>query len=301
MDIYNKDKMEKDFVVYMDTDSLHLLIEDFIEHHVGLEKWESLSRKDKIKYTIKIAKCIEEYVNTRTFENTQKLDFNSKEEVFKINFKQEIVAQAGIWIAKKKYGLWKVDEEGAEVDELFVRGLEIIRSDTPESIRGMLKELMSDLLKDVEDEVFHQKVVDYKAKLRTIRPEEIAANIGCNNIALYRNKNSDGVGARKGTPWNIKAAIAYEFLIKHLGLQDKYQEIEDGNKAKVVYVTPNRFKIDAVAFTRWPIEFEEEGIKVDYTRMIDKFFVKKIEMLLKPMNQTKLIADESSTVVDLFF
>lgn len=47
-------------------------------------------------------------------------------------------------------------------------------------------------------------------------------------------------------------------------------------------------------------EFTEAGLEVDYDKMIDKLFIKKIEMFLKPMDKLELLT-ENSKIIEEFF
>ncbi len=83
-------------------------------------------------------------------------------------------------------------------------------------------------------------------------------------------------------------------------LEKAYEDIHSGLKAKVVYVKPNPYKMETVTFHRWPKEFSE-AVEVDYDKMIDKFFVKKIKALLVPMGRVDLLEGEMKQAISAFF
>jgi hypothetical protein len=92
----------------------------------------------------------------------------------------------------------------------------------------------------------------------------------------------------------------YRVLLKQLKLENKYEDIHSGAKAKVVYLKKNAFNVDVMSFLRWPSEFDKV-VQIDYDMMIDKFFISKIEILLAPMKKTSLLLSYASASPTLFF
>ena len=84
-----------------------------------------------------------------------------------------------------------------------------------------------------------------------------------------------------------------------MGLQNKYQEITEGEKSKVIYLLPNSYGFEALTYSsKYPKELKI--IQPDVDKMIDKFFVKKIEMLLEPCGKSSLL-DLNTEILDFFF
>ena len=219
---------------------------------------------------------IEPYVNMRTYEETQLLDFNSQVRDFKIEFKQEIIARTALFVKKKKYAYWKVNEEGTPCDEISVTGLEIIRSDSAQAVRPRLKHIIEMIMRQEPEDQITVMIKKYKKELRDLTPGELAANIGINNIQKYL-----GTGKPiKGTPWHVKGVYNYRMLLKLLEIDHKYEDIHEGIKSKVAYVKKNPFNVETITFQEWPTEFDTI-LQFDADTMIDKFFIKKIETLLK--------------------
>ena len=71
----------------------------------------------------------------------------------KIDFKREVIADKGVFVAKKRYALNVLDDEGLRLKEpkLKVMGLEIVRSSTPAPIRDSLKEAVRLVLTSDEE------------------------------------------------------------------------------------------------------------------------------------------------------
>ncbi len=151
------------------------------------------------------------------------------------------------------------------------------------------------IISGVDNKVITKAIQQDKRELLSVHPNEIAVNVGANNLSKYI---VDGK-AIKGAPWAAKGCINFNNLIKDLKLTKKYDRIGGvGEKVRVVYVKqPNRNNIETVGFIRWPQEFDKAGFSIDYSIMIEKFFIKKIERLLSPINKERLVYGD----IDSFF
>lgn len=284
-----------DYVVYSDTDSAYVKIGAVLCNLFG-EKWLNASDDIKIQCIRMLSNDISNKLNDRSYRETQCKHYNCLEEDFRIKFKQEVIAKSALFVAKKKYSIWCVDEEGIPTDKLKTTGLEIVRSETPAAVKPKLKHVMEMILKGASDDELSNQIHNYKSELFNVIPEEIAVNVGISHI----DKFVTGESTAKGTPWHVKGALNYRKMLNELGLVGKYDEINEGNKAKIVYVKKNNWSIDSIAFHRWPEEFKGV-LEVDYLKMVDKYFIGKIEILLEPINKIHLLQYESKKVLDAFF
>jgi DNA polymerase elongation subunit (family B) len=284
-----------DLVHYSDTDSLFVgLGKWFIEKGI-CDDWNKIADdENKIKLIKKISHIMEKYIDNRIFNEVQLIDYNSQVHDFKISFKQEIIAKTFLAVKKKKYAYWLVNKDGIPKNEICVTGLEIVRSDSAEAIRPRLKMIMEMIMKQMPETGISNTIRKYKKELKQLPPEDLAANIGINNIRKYLS----GDKPKKGTPWHVKGVFNYNILLNHLKLKDKYETIHEGLKAKVVYVKKNPFNIDTITFHTWPDEFNGV-LQYDAETMIDKFFIQKIKFLLDPIGKSHLIED--SNKINLFF
>ena len=284
-----------DRVIYIDTDSLFVGLGRWIEDVGYGEYFNKLSDDRKIEYIKKISRAMERYIDNRIFNETQLLDYNSQVHDFKIAFKQEIIAKTALFVKKKKYAYWLRNDEGIPTNKIKVTGLEIVRSESAEAIRPRLKKVMEYIMKQKADNDISNLIRMYKKELSQLDPESLAANIGVNGIKKYIGSGTP----KKGTPWHVKGVWGYRLLLKQLGIEDKYEDIQEGLKAKVIYVKKNPYNINTITFYEWVPEFDEI-IQFDSETMIDKFFVKKIRMLLDPINKESII-DSDMSAVNAFF
>jgi DNA polymerase elongation subunit (family B) len=288
---------DRDYVKYIDTDSLFIGVEEWIVNHGHAESWYKLSDEDKIQWIIKISNQMEKYIDNKVFHEVQLGDYNSQVHDFKIGFKQEIIAKSALFIKKKKYSYHLVNKEGVPKDELKTTGLEIVRSDSSEAVRPRLKKVMEMIVKQESDQDIASIIRKYRKELREMTPSELAANVGINNIRKYLS--GDGGTPIKGTPWHVRGVYNYRKLLEHLDIKNKYEDIYEGLKAKVIYVKKNPFEVDIVTFQEWPIEFDDV-LQYDHESMIDKFFINKIRTLLEPLEKEHII-DNDDSKLKVFF
>lgn len=275
--------------------SLFIGLGEFLDDNIGT-KWRRMPENKIISYMIRLSNIIQDQVNNKIYREIQRKNYNSNVTDFRISLKQEIVAKTALFIRKKKYAYWVVNSEGAPVDTISATGLEIVRSDTPEAIRPMLKEIMSMILKKYADTEIIQKIEKYKRQLYNSSPEELAVNMGVSNIEKYINET----GTAKGTPWHVKGVYNYRQLLKLLKIDDIYDDITSGMKAKVLYLKKNPLGADSITFIKWPKEFDNI-VQIDYNLMVNKFFINKIEFLLEPMNKANLLDKRVEDSIDYFF
>lgn len=292
---FTKRGHKKDYVAYIDTDSLFVRLGQWIEDRGYKEEWNVLDDNEKVEVIKKISASTERYIDDRIFNEVQLGDYNSQVHDFKIGFKQEIIAKTALFVKKKKYAYWLLNDEGISTDKIKVTGLEIVRSDSSEAIRPRLKHIMEMIMKQKTDEEISNQIRKYEKELRQLDPEALAANIGINNIRKYLKTGSP----IKGTPWHIKGVHNYRLLLKELGIENKYEDIKEGLKAKVIYAKKNPFNVDTITFNEWPTEFDRI-IQYNSDIMIEKFFIKKVRLLLNPIDKEAII-DSDMDAFKAFF
>ena len=289
----------KDFVLYIDTDSLFCHIGGFLEAQgIPMDKWNALDQDTKTDYIIRISKQIEKVINDRMYDEIQMDHYKSivDKDIFTISFKQEIVCSSALFINPKMYTFRVINEEGFSCDKVDSKGIEVVRSTSPKMFRATLKELIRRILAEESDDELIDFIEDSKKKFYDADVEDISINVSVNNISKYIN--DDGV-CGKGTPYALKGLNNYHTLIDQFGLKQKYPRIQEGDKCKFVYLKDNQYKAESVSFYDWPKEFQKHGISPDVSKMIDKYFVKKTLILLSPINREKILQGRSS--VDEFF
>lgn len=279
----------EDYVIASDTDSIYLklgpLIDKFVKDQTEIKKVITIMDRiceDKLQPFIdKSYKELAEYVNA----------YDQK-----MQMKREGLSDKGVWTAKKRYILNVYNNEGVEYakPKMKVMGLEMIKSSTPSAIREKMKDAIELMMNGTEEDV-QQFIQQFKEEFKRLPAEEISFPRGLNGLSTY----SDSVTLyKKGTPIHVRGAIVYNHHLKQLGLEKKYQKIQEGEKLKFTYLKlPNHLKEDVVSFpTRIPKEFELDKY-IDYDLQFDKAFLEPIRIILECMGWK---AEKTNSLEDFF-
>ena len=278
---------DEDYIIAIDTDSNYLSLEKLIEKTcAGKTEAQKIAFMDKIcNDSIQpiINKCYEELADY----------MNAYEQ--KMQMKREVLADKGIFVAKKRYILNVHNSEGVQYakPKLKVMGLEMVRSSTPAVIREKLKQSIEVILEGNQHNL--QKFVkDFRSEFNNLPIEAIAKPSGINGMTTY----SGSPIYVKGTPIHVRGALLFNHHIKRMGLGKKYPIIQDGDKIKFVYVEkPNPFHEDVIAFPgELPLEFNM-GKYIDYDKQFEKVFLDAISIIINPIGWS---LEETSTLDEFF-
>jgi len=269
----NKEVGTKDanYSFYADTDSTYITLGSLVDKNLkGKDKPTIVDVLDKY-----CATQIEPTINDTCESLADYLNTYQR----KIKFKREIIADRGIWIAKKRYAVNVYNSEGVAYDppKLKVLGMEIVRSSTPAPVRKALKEAVSIALTK-DETTLRQFVADLEIKWHNLDPEDIAFPRGVNGIKEYAS--SDGI-FKKGTPIHVRGALIYNHLVTSKDLEKKYQLIQEGDKIKFLYLRePNPLGTHVITFAgEVPPEFKIREY-IDYDKMFEKSFLEPLNSLL---------------------
>ena len=263
----------KDFMYsfYSDTDACYITLDPLVQKYYKDQPKEKIVEildkicNEKIEKAINAA-CdgLADYTNA----------FDTK-----IYFKREVIADRGIWVAKKRYALNVYNNEGVQYKEpkLKVMGLEIVRSSTPEPIRDALRDAVKLALTGTEQQI-QDYIREFEHKYRKMSPELIAFPRGVNGVDKYTNRSSI---YSQGTPMHVRGALLYNFYLKEKQLTGKYELINEGDKIKFIYLKePNLIKENCIAFiNQMPDEFNLKQY-VDYDTMFEKSFLEPLTTIL---------------------
>jgi len=125
-------------IITCDTDSLFVTFDDFINK----EKVDDDIVKDIGDLTSKV----QLFINNKVIPSII-LKHNVKGAFSKLEFKNELVMKRGLFLAKKRYAVHVVSQEGVKCDDMVIKGIEIRRSDYPSHTKVRLKELIEMILK----------------------------------------------------------------------------------------------------------------------------------------------------------
>jgi DNA polymerase elongation subunit (family B) len=281
-----------DFVVASDTDSIYLRLAELVDKVYG-DAAETMPKQKVIEFLDKVCQDkIEPFIDKSYQELAEYVHAYQQ----KMQMKREVLADKGIWTAKKRYILNVYNSEGVQYAEphMKVSGLEMIKSSTPAAIREKMKEAISIMVNGKQKDI-HKFIADFRAEFKQLPAEEISFPRGLNGLQNY----SDPVTLyKKGTPIHVKGAIHYNHNLEKFGLTKKYPRIQEGEKIKFTYLKmPNPFKDTVISYPgRLPVEFGLQEY-IDYDMQFNKAFLEPIKVILDCM---KWKTEEASSLESFF-
>ena len=259
-----------DYVLASDTDSLYVTLDPLVEK-VGLKDTEKIIKfMDSVcdgKLQNVIDKCynkMAEYVNA--FQQ-------------KMVMKREVLADVGIWVAKKHYVLNVHNSEGVQYEEpkLKIMGIEAVKSSTPEPCRNALKKAFKLIMNGTEQDVI-DFIEEFRKMFKKLPAEDVFFPRSVKGLAKY----SDAATIyRKSTPLHVKGSLIYNKLLQIRRLTRKYPKIQEGEKIKYAYLTePNPTGDSVIAvLNTLPKEFGLHEY-INYELQFEKSFLNPIKGIL---------------------
>jgi DNA polymerase elongation subunit (family B) len=230
-----------DYCLASDTDSVFFAVEPYLN-----KNYSQVTDEEKEKITHDFAEKMQMLINV-SYNKFCKKYLNVDKHRFYI--KQELIAKSGLWVAKKRYVQWIINNNGVPTDKIEVKGIDVVRSNFPLAYRDFMKAFLTDILKGAEEETITNQILDFRKTLGYLSIEKIAKPTGVKEITKFSNPlDKSFIGYPKGAPAHVKAAINYNSLLKHYKLTNEYQLIGNNTKIKWIYLLENPFGIETVAF-----------------------------------------------------
>jgi len=258
-----------DYIIAMDTDSLYVCLDSLVSR-VGLTE-----EGDVIGFLDKSCGRIEDIIENCYNELADYMNAYQQ----KMVMKREVIADTGIWTAKKHYILNVHDSEGVRYEEpkLKIVGIEAVKSSTPFACRESLKEIFNIIISGTEDDVINY-IEKFKEKFISLDMEDIAFPRSVNGLKKYKDPATI---YRKSTPIHVKGSLIYNHIIRNKKLTNKYPYIKEGEKVKFSYLKdPNPTGDKVISITNsLPKEFELEKF-IDYDTQFEKAFLEPLKGVL---------------------
>jgi len=266
-----------EYIVTGDTDSIFCCFENFssVPTIGNIQEWckkiENFLNEDKMITVVK--------------KHNVDLEFN------RLKLKNELIISRGLFLAKKRYAIRVVNNEGKDVDKINYMGVEIKRSDYPRKSKEFLSTLLDLLLKSEKVSLTQLMQFVNKEEQDFIR----AIMEGDKSIARpvsYGKKLKDykmiPQGVRAMEAWNTlmynvhkTGNKAYMFWVQGIDiekapkdLRDKYHNfVKDGNKLEVIAIPDEEARLP-----NFFIPNRDAALKFT--------FKDRYELMLKPLELT---------------
>jgi len=197
--------------------------------------------------------------------------------------KRESLADKAIWTAKKRYILNVHDSEGVAYakPKLKIMGLEAVKSSTPSACRTKIKEAITIIMTQTQDDL-HKFIETFREDFKKLPIEDIAFPRSVNGLSEY----ADAANIfKKGTPIHVKGALVYNHFLRTLKLNKRYQEIQEGEKIKFIYLKqPNIFNNNTLAFISGLPKQLGADQYIDYDLQFEKSFLEPLDIILSSID-----------------
>ena len=261
----------EDYIIASDTDSVYIRFDKL----VGKVFKDETDKSKIVDFLDKVATDkIEPFIDKAYQELADYV--NAYEQ--KMEMKREVIADKGIWVAKKRYILNTHDVEGVRYKEpkLKIMGVEAVKSSTPAPCREKIKEALVIIMNE-DSKVLNSFIQDFRKEFMTLKPELVAYPRSVNGLLKWTESHNL---FKKGAPIHCKGAILYNHLLKEKKLQGKYPFIQEGDKIKFLHMKiPNTYQSTSISFmTKLPKELNLHTI-VDYDMQFEKSFVEPLKFI----------------------
>ena len=211
--------------------------------------------------------------------------FNAKGK-HRLEMKTECVIRAAYFRATRRYAQWITKQEGITKESLDVKGLEFKKANFPPILGKFFHSVLVDVLKGAKQKEIDERLSSFKKEILdgTISLEKLGNPQAVKKLNQYTDRKARSgemfsmIG--KGAPAAVKASIIYNDLLRFWGLNKQHNYITQGSKIKWIYMKPNPYQIDAIAFLEWdtPPKIQEFIEKyADRKKIFESILLNKLE------------------------
>jgi len=183
----------EDYIIAIDTDSLYVKMQGLIN---------KFNPKDPVKFIDRISSHHFEAVLTRAYQAlAEKMNVYEN----RMEMAREVIADKGIWVAKKRYILNVHNNEGVQytTPKLKIMGIEAVKSSTPQICRDKFKEIFRVIIDDGEQAT--QKFIrEFKKEFAQLPPEDVSFPRGVSDVEKWEDRKTI---YKKACPIHVRGAL----------------------------------------------------------------------------------------------
>ena len=287
-----------DYIVTSDTDSLFIQCKDLlIAKHPDID---FNNKEDVISKILIIATELQLMANKFIGEFSKEAFNLGENEPHYFELKQEVVLDRGYFAGKRRYAQHIVNKEGVTVDELDVKGLDLMKSNFPPLFKKFGEHLINEIMFGKPKEDIDKQILEFRTELRTIDWRQILKPTGLKKMGEYiaSSPRSGEIFSRLGNkcPINTKSAIFTNDLLRFKGLDKNYPVFQIGDKIYIVYLKNNPYRIDVMALNGYNdapelLEFAEKYI--DRDGLFDGVLKNKLESLYSDLGWGAVVLNQN--------
>lgn len=275
------DPEDTNYVAYSDTDSIYIHAEPLLRHLYS--NFEEMSSEEKDNKLEEIALKYQDII-TDSYNDLAKNCFNVPEH--RLEMKTECVIRSAYFRATRRYAQWITKQEGITKESLDVKGLEFKKANFPPVLGDFFKQALIDVLKGAKQSDIDERVKTFKSQILNgnIPLTELGNPTSVKTLNKYIERKARAGEmfsvVAKGAPASVKATIVYNDLLRFWNLSNQHSYIVQGDKVKWIYLKPNAYQIEAIAFLDFDLPekirtFIEEY--ADRKKIFDTILLNKLE------------------------
>jgi DNA polymerase elongation subunit (family B) len=261
--------VNKDYVITNDTDSIIFTLDGIINNSILPTERDPKILADIANYS----KLCQEHVNESIYNIIKNVFYKYK--VTKTNnflmIKNEWLANAGLFVAKKNYVINMVFKEGVPYEKMKSTGISLRRSSTPKVLKPFLENVLGKILSFADNNEVNQLIVEECRKIKedySIR--DIALPISVNDMDSYENLP---VHIRGAKIWNDYYAPSD--LNKITVGKVKYIYVKSWDKQEL---NLNKEYVISIPDTDRDWNYISDKIVIDYDKMRERLIIKPISI-----------------------
>ncbi len=279
------DPEDTNYCTYSDTDSVYIHAEPLLRHLYPNFDEMSDREKDNVleKAALEYQDIITDHYNILAKEAFNINQFEWFDKPHWLEMKTECVIRSAYFRATRRYAQWITKQEGIEKESLDIKGLEYKKANFPPKLGEFFQKTLVDILKGATKTEIDIRLQDIKNKINS--GEIPITDLGSPTAVKQLNKHqgpparsgsmfstlnlvtNEDTGKKVGAPASVKAAIRYNDLIRFWKLNNKHSYITQGDKVKWVWLKPNPYQLEAIAY----LEFDlPEKIRTFIEKYADK-------------------------------
>jgi len=275
---------DKNYIKLADTDSMYIELKDIIDTKYGL----NLSKEERNQKILELAQEIQDAANNNLDKISKDL-FNIKPGTHYFQLKQEVICTGLLTTGKRRYAMYVTNKEGVPVEELDMKGLELMKSNMNKLFKKFGENLIKDILFGKPKEEIDNNIVDFYKSLKTLDPRDLGKPTGVKQISSYHIPARAGEmfsSFRLKAPSNTKAAVRYNDLLKFKKLDKKYESIIEGDKLFIVNLKQNPYNLETIGIPNASVPPEiEEFVKIyiDIEEIFESLLGNKLKNLYEDL------------------
>jgi hypothetical protein len=233
----------------MDTDSVYIHAEPILKNLYP--NFEQMTSEEKDSALEKLALEYQDII-TDSYDTLASECFNVSDH--RLEMKTECVIRSAYFRATRRYAQWITKQEGIAKESLDVKGLEFKKANFPPILGKFFKNILVDVLKGTEQEEIITRVKKFKSQILDgiIPLTELGNPQSVKKLNKYVSRKPRAgemfSTLEKGATAAIKATVAYNDLLRFWKLNTQYPYITQGSKIKWIYLKPNPYQIESLAF-----------------------------------------------------